>query len=700
MTAHTPRTFEVPAALVAAGFSPTVDLDVLDREVEFDGEFGDWAERVLARENTKTLQDVCGDMRLLPRGILSSVQLDDGSLLVGGLVDSDGRVWDSQFNAWGTPSSEIDVVNSTVALDDDEVAFVARALREGADEVWFRPYIPKAFVSAVVAAPAPPNDRLGKKSKVPETPPTAEEIPPGSAIVAVVDPIDEDAVLEMLAITPGPRVLRRHDGNWFDDPEWISVLKSVKPPSVIKLTEAQVASVSAQVDRSTSDQDWEPFETNDREQYQIFTASAGLADEEEVADSEIDATEREMFDALVAVAGRELTPEDVANTERLKRYWTVGEGAAKIRWGTPGAWSRCYRNVVKYMRPDVAKGYCTNLSQRLGGPGVATHVAASSSVVKKSAYLQQLQNESDEAALRSIVAVAGRKLTPKDAASTERLKRYWTVGKGAAKIRWGTPGSWRRCYRHLVKYVGPKVAPGLCTNLSQRLGGPGIATHVTSSAEAVTAANPQGVNAYDKGKTFEQATGGVERDYHGRFAPESGGSARSRRRNKSAKDRLGFYDSKSKFKVYDPADDPDVKREQKKAEADRKRAEADRKRAKREAQREQLAQLSLAISEASAAGDTVKAAELRVRKAELALSFADTAIEKLNAQTVLNNAKSALARARSSKVRKSSSKSRSAPKPPPSNADVDNAIAKYNTGKKRNVNQTDQLAGKLRPHNL
>jgi hypothetical protein len=267
MATHTPRSFEVPAALVAAGFGPTVDLDALDREVEFPGPFGEWAENVLYLENTKTLQDVCGDMRLLPRGILSSVQLDDGSLLIAGLVDSDGKVWNRELGSWTEPSDEVDIIDETIILDDDEVAFVARALREGADEVWFRPYIPKAFVSAVVAAPAPPQDRMGKKSTVPEPPPTAEEIPAGSAIIAVVDPIDEDAVLEMLAITPGPRVLRRHDGQWFNDPEWVTVLRSVKPPKIVKLTEAQVASVSAQVDRFT------PPRRHDRRTYKNYNES-------------------------------------------------------------------------------------------------------------------------------------------------------------------------------------------------------------------------------------------------------------------------------------------------------------------------------------------------------------------------------------------------------------------------------------------
>lgn len=635
MSTHTPRSFEVPSALVAAGFGPITDLDALDRAVEFPGEFGEWAEKVLARENSKTLTNVCGDMRLLPRGVLASVQLDDGSLLIAGLVDSDGRVWDSQSNTWAAPAEEIDIIDETVVLDDDEVAFVARAMQEGADEVWFRPYIPKAFVSAVVSEPA--------TAETAEQDPEGKSVPAGSAIVAVVDPIDEDAVLEMLAVTPGPNVLRRHAGQWFEDPEWIGVLKSVKPPKIVKLNEAQVASVSAQVDRSTSGQEWEPFNEDNREQYQIFTASAGPGDGSTDLDEEID--DDTMY-ALVAVAGRELSPKDVANTERLKRYWTVGKGAAKIRWGTPGAWTRCHRHLVKYMGPS-AKGYCTNLSQRLGGHGIATHVTekhtlkntlASADVVSRSPYLQQLQRESDEAALFALVAVAGRELTPKDVLATERLKRYWTIGRGAAKIRWGTPGSWRRCYRHLVKYVGPTVAPGYCTNLAKRLGGHGIATHVTekhtlkntlASTDAVTAANPQGINAYDKGKSFEEATGGVERDYFGRFAPE-GGSSRSKRRESTVGKPIKTWDeSKAKFKIL-----PDEKKT--------KKADSEKKKAENVAQREELARISLEIAQLRADGKDIEAAELRVRYAELAVEYADTPTQKLNAQAALVNAQDAL----------------------------------------------------------
>lgn len=50
---------------------------------------------------------------------------------------------------------------------------------------------------------------------------------------------------------------------------------------------------------------------------------------------------------------------------------------------------------------------------------------------------------------------------PSPKPGARRLRRYWTRGKGALKIRWGTPGDFKRCVRHLRKYVGTG-AEGLC----------------------------------------------------------------------------------------------------------------------------------------------------------------------------------------------------------------------------------------------
>jgi hypothetical protein len=58
-------------------------------------------------------------------------------------------------------------------------------------------------------------------------------------------------------------------------------------------------------------------------------------------------------------------------TERLMTYWIEGEGAAKIRWGTPGDFERCVTHLRKYVRD--AEGLCSNLHQRATGarPGHA-----------------------------------------------------------------------------------------------------------------------------------------------------------------------------------------------------------------------------------------------------------------------------------------------------------------------------------------
>lgn len=51
--------------------------------------------------------------------------------------------------------------------------------------------------------------------------------------------------------------------------------------------------------------------------------------------------------------------------ERLRRYWLHGEGAIKIRWGTPGDFDRCVRELNGKMRDP--KGYCANLHHAANG---------------------------------------------------------------------------------------------------------------------------------------------------------------------------------------------------------------------------------------------------------------------------------------------------------------------------------------------
>lgn len=53
------------------------------------------------------------------------------------------------------------------------------------------------------------------------------------------------------------------------------------------------------------------------------------------------------------------------NTRRLVTYWTKGEGAAKIRWGTDGSFDRCVRHLSDKVRDP--KGLCAELHKKATG---------------------------------------------------------------------------------------------------------------------------------------------------------------------------------------------------------------------------------------------------------------------------------------------------------------------------------------------
>lgn len=347
---HTPRAFASPREL-----NVRFTLDDMELYEHVNSDLGAWCRKVLLVERNKTL-DSLGATQYLPRGVLEKTD-DEDMVLVSSLVNHKGELWAGEN--WVAPDEPVDL-DGTCDLDEAEVAFVARALLEGADSVLFHAPLPLAIIAA-------PSTATKKE------PAAVNDPPKGSSIVAIVDGLDRSAVLELLAIAPGPKVYRRSDGAWVEDNGWVEILSSVDPPPMVKLDEGEMlSSVVKQVDDATKDEEFIPFK-NSRDRPRYMTSSASyLQDLEQETYEALIASNL----ALVAVAGRNVSPKDMKNTEQLRRYWLYGKGAAKIRWGTPGAWRRCYRNVVKYMGPKMAPGYCTNLSKRLGGPGVATHVGS------------------------------------------------------------------------------------------------------------------------------------------------------------------------------------------------------------------------------------------------------------------------------------------------------------------------------------
>lgn len=51
----------------------------------------------------------------------------------------------------------------------------------------------------------------------------------------------------------------------------------------------------------------------------------------------------------------------------LKLYWLRGEGALKIRWGTPGDWTRCTRQLTKHVGSARAKRICSQWHYEANG---------------------------------------------------------------------------------------------------------------------------------------------------------------------------------------------------------------------------------------------------------------------------------------------------------------------------------------------
>lgn len=60
---------------------------------------------------------------------------------------------------------------------------------------------------------------------------------------------------------------------------------------------------------------------------------------------------------------------------KLIKYWTRGEGGAKIGWGAPCDFCSCLTHLAKYVPPAQVKGFCAKLHHRATGtwPGPRGH---------------------------------------------------------------------------------------------------------------------------------------------------------------------------------------------------------------------------------------------------------------------------------------------------------------------------------------
>lgn len=241
------------------------------------------------------------------------------------------------------------------------------------------------FAEEAAYEPDPETTRPSDISKLPEA---------SRAFVAIIDSDDHNAVLNLAVVAKsGGKIYAyiRMNSAWYYAPELVTKFQSTNPPYVVRLEdEAKIASVIEQIDAGDAEaagsleeaqnqgaeneqavsaamiafsQTGETAYARDAVVLASLTGNQRLLTREVVLASDLGLLDARSVDdygnVLLAagVPGVADTPSDWAAVRRLRNYWLHGPGAAKIRWGMPGDWTRCVRHLAKYLGPR-AKGWC------------------------------------------------------------------------------------------------------------------------------------------------------------------------------------------------------------------------------------------------------------------------------------------------------------------------------------------------------
>ena len=163
--------------------------------------------------------------------------------------------------------------------------------------------------------------------------------------MALVSPDDPRAVMDLIALVPAssksnlPMAYKRIEKEWVRDEGIISDLNSATPPPVVPLDSETLQDVLTQIDTNT------------------VTASIYISEG-------VDHILSVLWGPTLTAAGG--LDRNRGNAEALRRYWTIGKGGMKIRWNSGGDWTRCVRQLSKYMGPR-AKGYCSLRHKEMTG---------------------------------------------------------------------------------------------------------------------------------------------------------------------------------------------------------------------------------------------------------------------------------------------------------------------------------------------
>ena len=267
-----------------------------------------------------------------------------------------GRYYQGAFNPDGSaragwnPATAPNVANDPLLRDwlDNTLGGSSGSYQSG----WYNPVVPTDAKKSRGEVYSKKNeDEIGKKYNIyasgviaaatgtTELTPETSDVAP--IYLAIVAPDDPQAVMTLLSLVPAnaksttPSTYRRDPGEWVKDDKLMADLNSPTPPPVVVLDNMALSSVVEQIDG---------------EEVTPVSASAALSN-------------NFLLRSIMAAGGAD---RNKGNAETLRRYWTVGKGGLKIRWGTGGDWTRCNRYLKKYMGPR-AKGYCALRHKEMTG---------------------------------------------------------------------------------------------------------------------------------------------------------------------------------------------------------------------------------------------------------------------------------------------------------------------------------------------
>lgn len=366
-----------------------------------------------------------------------------------------------------------------VGLDAELFAFVAAALIE--DEMY--------GVLLAYGEPLAFLEETPLLASAPILPSTTD-----GNVYAIVDATDTTAIMDIILIKPGERgalVYRRNGGVWQLDNALLEAFMSPNPPPIVELEGDTKARIISQVDENSANQ--------------IVTDDSGRNAQLGANALEVKTAATKKSSALKSQKSRVNAdaPKPVEETEESRRTPGAKNPPENREKRTPEdseegpnsrppltasaiseEYDRHMRGIGHLRGIDVEKavrwyssddGYAEGYSLTAALEAIDRETTSREVVLRTYALdaveRYRREQEARYAELTNVVipvltaaAEAGNKPFTHDKPGqrqAEQLRIYWTRGKGATKIRWGTPGDWKRCVRQLRKYLGTR-ADGYC----------------------------------------------------------------------------------------------------------------------------------------------------------------------------------------------------------------------------------------------